>query len=68
MMLRDNLHGEMMLQNLDVGVVAHCFHQATLNFGTRVVGMVQDAELRVTALAMQVKRTVLLLVEIDTPF
>ena len=65
--LCDDFHGEVVLQYLDVGVVAHGFHEAALYLCPRVVGMVQDAELRVSALTVKVELAVFLLVEIDTP-
>ena len=42
-------------------------HQSALNLEARVVGMVQDAELGVTALAVEVKLAALLLVEVHAP-
>ena len=65
--LRDYLHGEVVLLNVDVGACTHSRHQSALNLGARVVGMVQDAELGVSALAMQVELAVLLAVEVDAP-
>ena len=67
MVLRDDFHCEMMLQHLDVRMISHRLHQSSLNLCTRVVGMVQDAKLRVTSFTMQVKLAVLLLVEVHTP-
>ena len=43
--LRDDFHGEVVFQNLNVGIVADGCHQSTLDFSTRIVGVVQDAEL-----------------------
>ena len=57
----------MIFLDVDVRIVAHGFHQSALNLGSRVVGMVQDAELAVSSLAVKVELAVLLLVEIDTP-
>ena len=65
--LRDYLHGEVVLLNVDVGAGAHRSHKAALYLGTRIVGVVQDAELGVSALAMQVELAVLLAVEVDAP-
>ena len=53
--------------DVDVGMVLHCLHEPTLNFCSRVVGMVEDAELRMTAFAVEVELTIALLVEIDSP-
>lgn len=52
--LGDNLHSEVVLLDDDVGVGTHGSHQCTLDLGTGVVGMVEDAELGVTALTVQV--------------
>ena len=65
--LRDDFHGKMILLHLDVGTVAYRLHQSALYFGTRVVGMVENAELRVAALAVQVERAVVFFVEVHTP-
>ena len=67
MVLRDYLHGEVVLLNVDVGARTHSRHQSALYLGARVVGVVQDAELGVSALAMQVELAVLLAVEVDAP-
>ena len=67
MMLRDNLHSEMILLHGDVGTTAHCLHQPALDLGSCVVLMMQYAELRVSALTMQVKLSIVLLVEVDAP-
>ena len=67
MMLRDDLYGEMILQHFDIGVIAHRSHQTALDLKSRVVRMVQNSELRVSAFPMQVKRAILFLVEVNTP-
>ena len=67
MVLGDDFDGEVVLLDGDVRVVAHCLHQSALYLGTGVVGMVEDAELRVPALTMQVELTVTLLVEVNAP-
>ena len=66
--LSDNLHGEMIFLDGDIRTMAHCLHQSALYLGSSVILMVEDAELRVTALTMEVKLTVLIPVEVDTPF
>ena len=66
-MLRDDLHGIVILQHLDVGMAAHRFHQTALDLEARVVGVVKDAKLAVAALAVEVKRAVFLLVKVHTP-
>ena len=67
MVLGDDLHGEVVLLDLDVRITAHGLHQSTLDFGTRVVGMMEDAELGMSALAVQVEGAIFLLVEVHTP-
>ena len=66
--LGDNLDGKVMLQHFDVWILTNGSHQSALYFGTGIVGMMQDAELRVTAFAMQVELTILFLVEVYAPF
>lgn len=65
--LGDNLHGEVVLLNLYVGMRPDSSHQRTLYLSAGVVGVVQDTELRVPALTVQVIGAVALLVEIGTP-
>ena len=65
--LSDNLHGEVVLLDVDVRTIAHSLHQSALYFGTRIVGVVQNAEFRVSTLAVQVELAVFLAVEVDTP-
>ena len=67
MVLGDDLHGEVVLHDVDVGIVLHGLHQSALNLGTRVVGMVEDAELGVSALTVQVEGAVVFLVEVHAP-
>ena len=67
MMLRDNLYGKMVLFHLDIGIVANGLHQPALNLSTSIVGVVQNAELRMAALTVKVELTVVLTVEIDAP-
>ena len=65
--LGDDFHGKVVLQHLYPRVAAHGVHEAALYLEARVVLMVEDAELRVTALTVQVERSVALLVEVDAP-
>ena len=65
--LRDDLYGKVVLQHVDIRILAHRSHQSALYLGARIVGMVQDAELGVTALAVQVKAAILFLVEVHAP-
>ena len=57
----------MVLLHVDVGIVAHGLHQSALYLGTRIVGMVQDTELRVSSLTVKVERAVFLTVEVHAP-
>ena len=65
--LSDNLHGEMIFLDIDIRTVAHSLHQTALDFCTRIIGMMKDAELAVTALTVEVELAVLLLIEVDAP-
>ena len=65
--LGNDFHGEMVLLHLNVFTGTYGFHQSTLYLSTRIVGMVQDAELGVTALAVQVELSIVLTVEVHTP-
>ena len=67
MVLRDDLHGKMILQYVDIRIIAHRFHQTPLDLRTRVIGMVEDTELGVSAFAVQVKITVFFLIEVNAP-
>ena len=66
-MLRDDLYGKVVLQYLDVGIAAYGFHESALYLGPCVVGMMEDAELGVSAFPVEVELAVLLLVEVDAP-
>ena len=65
--LRQYLDGEVVVQHFDVRVGLHGAYQGRLYLCSRVVGVVQDAELRVSALAVQVEVAVLLAVELHAP-
>ena len=67
MMLGDDFHGKVVFLDLNVRCVAHRLHQATLYLCTRVVGMVQNSELRVSTLTVQVKVAILLPVKVHSP-
>ena len=67
MVLGDNLHRKVVLLDIDIGIVAHGSHQSALYLGSCIVSMVQDAELRVSALTVQIEIAIALLVEVDTP-
>ncbi len=54
-MLCDYLYGEMMLEDLDIRMSAHLFDKTRLDFGTGIVGVVQNPEFRVSAFAVQVE-------------
>ena len=65
--LRNDLHGEVVLLDVNIGIGAHSGHQGALNLSSRVVGMVQYAELRVSSLTVKVKLAIGLLVELRSP-
>ena len=65
--LGDDLDGKMVLQHLDLRVGTHGCHQSALDLRTGVIGMMQDTELGVSAFAVEVKRTVVFLIEVNTP-
>ena len=65
--LGDDFHGEVVLLDLDVGARPDGLHQSALYLCSGVVGMVQDAELGVSALTVQVEGTIVLAVEVDAP-
>ena len=67
MVLRDDFYGKVVLPDVDVGAGSHCLHESALNLGTGVVGMVQYAELGVSALAVQVELAVAVAVEVHSP-
>ena len=67
MVLSDDLHSEVILLDIDVGIAPHCCHQTALYLGSRIISMVQNTKLRMTTLTMQVEETVLLLIKVDTP-
>ena len=64
--LGDDFDGEMMLIHIYVGMVTHAVYEAFLYLETGVVGMVEDAELAVAALAVKVKCAVVLAVKLHT--
>ena len=68
MVLCDDFDSEMVFQHRDVRVLVDGLDEAALDFEACVVGMVQDAELRVASLAVEVKLAVGFLVEVDAPF
>ena len=65
--LGDDFHGEVVFLDLNVGTGPDGRHESALYLGSGIVGMVQNAELRVTALAVQVEGAVVLAVEVDAP-
>ena len=56
--LRDQIDGEVVLEQIDVGVVAHLREQRPLDLAARHVGGVDDPVGRVPALAAEVERCV----------
>ena len=67
MVLGDDLHSEVVLLNLNIGVGSYGSHQRTLYLRAGVIGMVEDTELRVAALTVEVIVAIALLVEVGSP-
>ena len=67
-MLGNDFHSVMVGQYGDVGVLLQSFNEAGLYLCTRIVLMVEDAEFGVAAFFVQVKLSVLLFVEVHSPF
>ena len=67
MVLGEDLHSEVVLIDIDIGMVLNRLDERHLDLVARVVGMVQDAELAVAALAVQVKLALLVPVKVHTP-
>ena len=67
MMLGKYLDCKMVVENCDVRVLAHGFDKRLLNLGTGIVGMVQNAEFRMSSFTVKVELAVFVLVEIDSP-
>ena len=67
MVLGDNLYSEVVLFDVDIGIVAYRLHQTALDLCTGIVLVVQNTELGVTALTVQVELPLLGLVEVHTP-
>ena len=65
--LRDDLYGKMVLQHIDERIVLDGLHQSSLYLGAGIVGVMQDAKFRVSALTVQVESAVLGLVEVHAP-
>ena len=66
-MLCDDFNSKVIFLNLDIGAVAYSLHQSALYLGTCIVGMMQYAEFRVSALAVQVELSVILAIKVDAP-
>ncbi len=66
-MLGDDLNRKVVFQDVDIGIVAHCFHQPTLDLRARIVGVVQNSELGMATLAVKIKSSFGVPIEIDAP-
>ena len=53
--------------NVMFGVFFHRLDESALNLEARVVGMMENAKFGVSALAVEVERTVFILVEVHAP-
>ncbi len=67
MVLCDYLNGKVVFEDFYIRIVSYGLHQSPLDFSPRIVGMVQDAELGMSAFLVQIIGAVLLLVKMDTP-
>ena len=67
MVLGNDFHGIKIREDGYVGMCLDGFDEAGLYLGTRIVLMVEDAELRVPPLLVKVKLAILLLVEVYSP-
>ena len=65
--LRDNLHGIMVGIYLNIRMRMYGTDQAGLDLCACIIGMVQDAELRVATLLVEVELAIGLLIELHTP-
>ena len=68
MMLGQYFNGKLVFDHLDVRMPLHGFDQAVLNFCSRIIFMVKNAELGVSSFAVQVKFAFLVFVEVHAPF
>ena len=68
MVLCDDLHGIVVFHDADVAASPAGFDESPLDFEAGVVGMVEDAEFGVSALAVEVVFSVIAFVEVHTPF
>ena len=67
MVLRQDFDGEVVLEDFNIGVCLNGTDKAVLYFCARIIFMVQDAEFRMSAFAMEVEISIRILVEIHTP-
>ncbi len=67
MVLGDDLDGEMILKDVDIGVGLHGLDETLLNLIAGVVGVVKNPELAVSTLAVEVKGAIFLLIEVHAP-
>ena len=67
MVLGNNFYRKEMSEDSNVRMSLYCFNQASLYFGSRIVLVVEDTELRMTSFFVKVKFSVFLLVEIYSP-
>ena len=65
--LCEQVYSEVILQDGDIRMVAYLLDKGTLNLGTRKILIVEDAMLRVAALAVKVEASILTTVEACAP-
>ena len=67
MMLGDDLDSKVILFDIDLRTCTDSLHQTTLYLSSSIIGVMEDTELRVSSLTMEVKGTIILLVEVYAP-
>ena len=67
MVLSDDFHCVMILQNRDFLIPTYSLHQATLNLKPSIICMVKDTKFTMPPFSVEIKFTILVLIEIHTP-
>ena len=67
MMLCQDFNGKLVFDDRDIRMALYGFNQAVLNFRSRIIFMVKNTELRVSAFAVQVKFAFLVFVKVHSP-
>ena len=67
MVLGQYFNGEMILEYRNVGMALYCLYQAVLDFCARIIFMMQDTKLGMSAFPVKVEVAICVFVEINTP-